>query len=855
MSTKIKILAGNIQGGHKESRLEYGLKMAYKDADEPDIVLATETWSDDTFNIDDKFANYNNGEEAEIGTGQQASIDRKYQHKVKNYNPRLQLIQILNLVNIINLYAPQIGKSDTEKINFKDDIIDLVQEITNDRPIVAVGDYNINKQDLSASYLSDLETAGTLISTDGPTQKFGKELDYAIVFNKNNELTFTTEAKLITIPSSDHNGILFEITSTRSTDQDEVMMEEVYKRIKIPIPTSKTIIEKFRKLVNKRVNTFLHKHKYLNDLLSNASTNLCVCESDTKHRQDLDKIYENFRNIIINTANELKPKKKSKKAKFIPSRHDDFKKLYDDFKSGIYNKATFKRKLRILQQKYNKNYFEKMGKIIKNGKVFFKMVKKKLNTDKSKARIKKMPFQSIMKMYKQIFEPVEFTIKSIFNFRKSYNNVKGKTFELYTDDKIKEAFKSINRNKASRGPQIELWIYADIYPKITLLFNAFTRHGYLPLEFLTAEVTMLKKSNLLADKDHTNYRPIALIESLSKVFEVLVRDKIPWTISQHQYAYQKKVGTLNALKDFQAITNDRLNKNGKCICVFLDMSKAFDKLSIPAIMKQLYPLIKNDEATTRILAFMLTNTMSVFNNKYKIRARCGIRQGSLLSPMLFLQTCNYWIEEVGNETGGEIMVYADDICLISASYEWLQEKLNSFSNFCLENSLLANPKKSGIIIFLDHQHFTFYSQGNKLKRLYLGTEEIKYRTEYKYLGYLISNCNSDKKHLASIFSKFRKKAINLRRYFKKSPDYLMVFLIKSFLLSTLYGLEFSPGLNNYYINRYNYVISIAFGIKTRFIERKFEKFPELRAEKIINKARDRYSKITTRHQCTALGDD
>ena len=272
-------------------------------------------------------------------------------------------------------------------------------------------------------------------------------------------------------------------------------------------------------------------------------------------------------------------------------------------------------------------------------------------------------------------------------------------------------------------------------------------------------------------------------------------------------------------------------------------------------MKQLYPLIKNDAATTRILSFMLTNTMSVFNNKYKIRARCGIRQGSLLSPMLFLQTCNYWIDEVGKDEGGDVMAYADDICLISASYEWLQEKLNSFSNFCLENSLLANPKKSGIVIFLDHQHFTFYSQGNTLKRLYLGTEKINYCSEYKYLGYIISNCNSDKKHLAAVFSKFRKKAINLRRYFKKSPDTLIVFLIKSFLLSTLYGLEFSPGLNSYYINRYEYVMSIAFGVKTKNIEKKFTKFPELKPEIIIQKARERYFKISTRNECITLGNE
>ena len=79
-----------------------------------------------------------------------------------------------------------------------------------------------------------------------------------------------------------------------------------------------------------------------------------------------------------------------------------------------------------------------------------------------------------------------------------------------------------------------------------------------------------------------------------------------------------------------------------------------------------------------------------------------------------------------------------------------------------------------------------------------------------------------------------------------SNDNLRIILIKSFLLPTLYGLEFSMGMNNQYINRYNYIMSIAFGIDTKRIEDKLEKYPDLKLENVAAKARARYDNITSR---------
>ena len=58
-----------------------------------------------------------------------------------------------------------------------------------------------------------------------------------------------------------------------------------------------------------------------------------------------------------------------------------------------------------------------------------------------------------------------------------------------------------------------------LYIHLSLLFNCFISHGYLPRDFMkTAIVPIIKnKSGNFSDK--ANYRPIALITACLKIFE------------------------------------------------------------------------------------------------------------------------------------------------------------------------------------------------------------------------------------------------------------------------------------------------------------------------------------------------
>ena len=87
--------------------------------------------------------------------------------------------------------------------------------------------------------------------------------------------------------------------------------------------------------------------------------------------------------------------------------------------------------------------------------------------------------------------------------------------------------------------------------------------------------------------------------------------------------------------------------------------------------------------------------------------KCGLKQGCLLSPLVFNLYINDLIHEmkqlnVGEETDDEkmcVLMYADDVILIANNAEELQSLLNCLALWCERNCLKINKDKSKILHF------------------------------------------------------------------------------------------------------------------------------------------------------------
>ena len=117
-----------------------------------------------------------------------------------------------------------------------------------------------------------------------------------------------------------------------------------------------------------------------------------------------------------------------------------------------------------------------------------------------------------------------------------------------------------------------------------------------------------------------------------------------------------------------------------------------------------------------------------------------MRQGCPLSPILFNINANDLFETMYNHNDGDIfleehkaniLMYADDLIIISESKEGLQKQIGKLENYCAKWRLQINEKKTKVMIF---------NRGNKLINTAFHTtnaslENVK---KFKYLGFSIS---------------------------------------------------------------------------------------------------------------------
>ena len=115
------------------------------------------------------------------------------------------------------------------------------------------------------------------------------------------------------------------------------------------------------------------------------------------------------------------------------------------------------------------------------------------------------------------------------------------------------------KSKTSCGPDgISTKLLKIILPQILTplcyLFNLLLQSGYIPIQLKTAKVIPVFKSG---DKNsYTNYRPISLLNSLSKLLEKIVAKQMLGFLNkkkilyEHQYGFRKNHSTINPISQF-----------------------------------------------------------------------------------------------------------------------------------------------------------------------------------------------------------------------------------------------------------------------------------------------------------------
>ena len=298
------------------------------------------------------------------------------------------------------------------------------------------------------------------------------------------------------------------------------------------------------------------------------------------------------------------------------------------------------------------------------------------------------------------------------------------------------------KNK-STGPSSILIPDLIILPSCKIINTYFTT-GKFPDPIKIVKVIPIHKGGSM--QDINNFRPISLLSIFDKIIEKLMHIKLYQFLEDNdiiytnQYGFRKHMSTTHALVQITEKIKSSIEAGKVGVGIFIDFKKAFDTGNHDILLMKLDHYGVRGTANESFRSYLSNRKQYVFFNGHASEQRsisCGVPQGSVLGPLLFL----IYINDLPNFSDVlKSFLFADDTNIYYEAdnlhdLEFIVNKeLKGLHQWLSVNRLAHNISKTNFVIF--HPYNLPLSESINLK---INKKAITEKTHIKYLGVLIDS--------------------------------------------------------------------------------------------------------------------
>ena len=448
--------------------------------------------------------------------------------------------------------------------------------------------------------------------------------------------------------------------------------------------------------------------------------------------KDIKYLYKKFRNKVVS---ELRKSKTEYHTKYFDTHKSNMKQLWAGIRS-------------IVELKY------KVGSCIS----YFIHENVKVEDSKGTASIFNNVYVSTAN---KINEKISGTRKSPLDFltQRSPNSF---FVSPVTPIEIQNVINSFKSGKAV-GPfsiPISLLKLLCEYISIPLceIINESFISGIFPDPLKLAKVIPLYKRQ--SPDDPSNYRPISLLSIFSKIIEKLMYNRLynffedQNVLYSLQFGFRAKHSTLHALISMTECIKKTIDDGMFGIGVFIDIQKAFDTVNHSILLKKLEHYGIRGVTLDWFSSYLSERKQYVSINGHsseKLAISCGVPQGSVLGPLLFL----IYINDLPNVSKYlSFFLFADDTNIyfkhrdLAQLQKIMNQELKKVRKWLDAHRLSLNIDKTNFVVF--------HSPQIKLVEpviIRFGKKKIKRESCVKFLGIVLDANLSWKYHIAELSKK------------------------------------------------------------------------------------------------------